>query len=151
MKNETNLPLILEIIRFLDILQKNHFDQGKLNSYLIFGKYKIKKETIELCQQAEYIEGNLNQGWKITIKGIEFLERHKQNKTREEQTNAQNLLAFGMFAFAVLTGVLTLIYYVFDLKIRGEATGSVGIYIAGVFLLIIIILGMKKVSIRLKK
>lgn len=82
-----------EILRLLNYLQENDSNTDKLNPIIVFGKEKFEMRTINLCKDGEYISGNHNVGWEITIKGIEFLEEHKKTKRVEEHTKISNFLA----------------------------------------------------------
>jgi hypothetical protein len=143
---EKKKPLLNEIIRLLEFLQKNDFDSNNKGAVSILGKYNFKKRVLDLCQKGGYIEGNISQGYQITIEGIQFLEEHKKIKTQQKQVDAQNFLTLGILSLAIFSGIITMLYYYNDLAIRGSTFGKNSIFLTGVILLITILIGIWKLT-----
>ena len=85
--------VLSEILRLLNYLQENDSIQEKLNPILIFGKEKIDNRIIKLCQEGEYIFGDHISGWKIKIKGIQFLEEYQKEKRMDETSKITMFLS----------------------------------------------------------
>ncbi len=145
--------LINEIEDFLeyigrDSLDKNHRKEGELKKR--FGEKNLK-DFLNLCFEGTgYIECELlsdkkdrERIFRLTAKGLKFLEEQRRQKIQLKQIDAQNFLTLGILSFAIFSGIITLIYYYFELK-YSVGNGSNPIIFAGVAILLIIIIGIWK-------
>ena len=157
--------LMEKIADFLEYLQETDFFPERRDEKNM--KFKSKEQAervINLCLGASYITpekqrksreikdktnaGALIHGftfeeyrtYRITIEGIKFLEDFKRNKNQGERIDAQNYLTMGLFAVAFLQGLVSIIYYYFDLKNRGFLSDSVTFLVGSLILTVCIII-----------
>lgn len=139
-----NKPILKEIIRLLGVLQANDSELNGRGVIAIYGRHRFENRTVELCQRGDYIEGSLEGGYRITIKGIEFLEKHKDIKNQQELRKSQVFLTFALFTTAFFQGIMLMVYYCFDLGVRGFTTKSWILGISGILILGFILFAFNK-------
>lgn len=152
-------PILKDIIEFLEFLQReDSYPKKRMKIYILYGTNRRKniERIIELCNDGEYIKENKVENeypekngkieieytkdtYGITIKGIEFLEKHKEIKNQKEIQKSQNILTFALFGIALFQGAIFLIYYCFDLIIREFAKMAWVLALSGIFLLVAIL------------
>jgi len=121
--------LLEKIAIFLNYLQINDYSIEKRssnNTDRLFKKSGERFRIQNLCKKGNLVYdesperlGNDNQIPQITIEGIKFLENFKKERNQEERLDAQTYLTAGLFTVAFLQATISIIYYFFDLQVRG--------------------------------
>jgi len=141
-----------ETREFLEYIIEAGRDEQKTSWEFLKKKYGKKKyeRIYDFCVHRGYFsslpyrKGKKRDNY-IYVKdnGFAFLEERGRMKLQQNQIDSQNFLTFGILSFAIFSGIITLIYYYFNLKYTAKH-GSIQILIAGFALLLIIAFLIKK-------
>jgi len=133
-----------EVEEFLGYLIEVGRDQQKRSWEFLKRKLGKKKyeRMYDFCVERGYtsslpFKNGKKKDLHIYVKpnGFAFLEEQRRRDLQQTQIRTQNVLTFGIFTVAFLQGILLLIYYFFDLRIRGENFYAGSYLAAGLILL----------------
>lgn len=147
-KNKTSL--LEELKDFLDFLQEEDSNPKKRQRIIL--KYSSERKNsdriVELCLKSGYITEEIEsfETYRISEKGLKFLEDYYKGKFQEDKDKTQMFLTLGLFSVALLQGLISGGYYFFDLILKGARLYANVLGVLTIIFISTIILSLIKIS-----
>jgi hypothetical protein len=132
-ENQKNKTIHESIIDLLNYLQEKDLDSELRQKSILLNEFFFIDRISKLCLQDEYIEedneklsfyrfnnnkktiGFLEDRFRITIKGLNFLGNVKKNERHLDNNNSIRFLTYGLFGAAFTQLLIYIIYNAFQL------------------------------------
>lgn len=148
------MEIFEEVKKFLEYLIATGRDKRRKSWKFLKKKLGEKKYEImyDFCVERAYI-GSLSYREKkkkdyyiyVRPNGFAFLEEQRRITLQQNQIDSQNFLTWGILSFAIFSGLITMVYYYFDLITKENSLGATWIVGTAAITLLIIIIGIIKI------